>query len=229
MNKGKDKVLEWDEFITMVQEVKTNRAKQNKQLSEEERIIKRSGLGDKVKPKQKGGRGLSFEKRIESTNKYYEDKGIAYVRKIPTPITVLKLNNKGRIEDGFYQKVSALDFNGIVKGGKHIDFDTKETRQKTAFPFKNVSEHQWTHMHNVDSLNGIAFLLVNFKELQDECYVLRYQDYISYIKDNPSKSSIEIAHFREKLSNNRVSVLETSKGKVYDYMKVVALLYDIKL
>ena len=65
-----------------------------------------------VKGKKKkinyGGRGLRFESVIEATNEYYKDNNIALIRKIPTPVKVLKIGSKGNIESGFYEKKECI-------------------------------------------------------------------------------------------------------------------------
>lgn len=188
---------------------------------------------ERVKNKDKkitsyGGRGLAFEGVIDASNDYYKEKGIALIRKIPTPVKVLKIGDKGNIEKGFYEKKSALDFNGLLKGGVHIDFDTKETSLKTMFKFSLVHEHQKEYIKEVEALGGISFILVNFK-LHDECYLLRYKDVKEYLEYNKGKSSIEYTYFRDKLKHHRVEKRVFKQGYIYDYLKVVENLYNISL
>lgn len=46
-----------------------------------------------------------------------------------------------KITDGFFEAPSTLDYNGIYKG-KYIEFDAKETKNKTSFPISNIHRHQ---------------------------------------------------------------------------------------
>ena len=82
-------------------------------------------------------RGMTLEDDINHSNNYYREKDIAYIYKKPTPIKVTKVDfRKDRtstIKEAFYQEPSTTDYNGIYKG-KYIDFEAKETKQKTSFP-----------------------------------------------------------------------------------------------
>ena len=65
-------------------------------------------------------------------------------------------------------------YNGVWKG-KYIDFEAKETKNKTSFPLSNIHEHQIQHMKSVTEQDGIAFLIVKFSSL-DRYFIrsLRY-------------------------------------------------------
>lgn len=54
--------------------------------------------------------------------------------------------------------------------GRYLDFDAKETKNKTSFPLKNFHEHQIVHLAQVLAQNGIGFVLIKFTTL-DETYV----------------------------------------------------------
>ena len=91
-------------------------------------------------------RGLDLEYLINITNNYYLEKNIAVIYKKPTPITVHKVDYKqNKVTEGYYKTPSTLDYNGIYKG-KYIDFDAKETINKTSFPLSNIHAHQIKHI-----------------------------------------------------------------------------------
>ena len=109
---------------------------------------------------------MNLEYVIEQANTYYRDNDLAYIYKKPTPIKVVKTSysNLGkRITDAFYEMPSTLDFNGIYKG-KYIEFDAKETNNKTSFPINNVHPHQIKHIRNILSHGGIVFLIIKMNE-----------------------------------------------------------------
>ena len=111
-------------------------------------------------------RGMDLEYLIEQANEYYIENDIAYIYKKPTPIGVVKVSysNKGkRIQDGFYKTPSTLDFNGIYKG-YYVEFDAKETQNKTSFPISNVHEHQIKHIRNITKHGGLVFLIIAMNE-----------------------------------------------------------------
>ena len=97
-----------------------------------------------------GNRGMGLEDDINVTNKYYVDKNIAFIYKKPTPIQVTKIDysNKGMmIKEAFFKEPSTTDYNGLYKG-MYIDFEAKETNNKTSFPLANIHPHQINHIRN---------------------------------------------------------------------------------
>lgn len=117
-------------------------------------------------------RGMNLEESINITNQYYLDKGIAVIHKKPTPIQIVKMDyaNGARITDAYFKSPSTTDYNGIYKG-KYIDFEAKETQNKTSFPFHNIGEHQIKHLDSVLRQGAIAFVIISFTKL-DEIYLL---------------------------------------------------------
>lgn len=172
-------------------------------------------------------RGLKFEKMLEATNEYYEDEGICLVKKKPTPIQVLK-TDKGRIVSAFYKGKSELDFSGVIKGGLHLDFDTKNTKSTTSFPFKIESEHQIVYMKDAEKFGSIAFYLINFENLK-RMFILRYEDMVKYLKEYPNKKSIHFPYIEEQLKDNEV--FRVNKDGVYfvDYIGTLEKLGMISL
>ena len=139
--------------------------------------------------------GMNLETDINNTNEYYISKDKAYIYKKPTPIKLVKVDyKKGRIDEAYFEKPSTTDYNGIYYG-KYIDFEAKETTNKTSFPLTNIHKHQINHIRNIHKENGICFLIVRFTKL-NETYLLMAKDFLSFI-DNNKKSSIPISYFKE--------------------------------
>lgn len=148
-------------------------------------------------------RGMNLENMLNDTNLYYIEKEKAYIYKKPTPIKLVKVNYKeGRITEGYFEKPSTTDYNGIYKG-KYIDFEAKETNNIKGFPLINIHKHQIKHMNNIIKEKGICFLIVRFTKL-NKIYLLMAIDLINYI-NNINKSIIPIEYFEEHgyLINNK--------------------------
>lgn len=142
-----------------------------------------------------GNRGMTLESDINLTNDYYQEKNIALIYKKPIPIKVLKVStDKTRIKDGFFEKKSTLDYNGIYQG-KYLEFDAKETDSKASFPLANIHQHQIEHIKNVIKYHGIAFLIIRFN-LLNKTYILMGNDLISFINNN-NRKSIPLSYFEE--------------------------------
>lgn len=161
-------------------------------------------------------RGMGLEGDINITNQYYIDKGIAYIYKKPTPIQVTKVdykNNSMVIKEAFFKEPSTTDYNGLYKG-LYIDFEAKETTNKTSFPLANIHKHQILHIKHIVENGGIGFLIVRFVNL-DKNYILMGEDLINFLKENKRKS-IPYDYFEEK-----GYLIEMSYVPRLDYLKVI--------
>ncbi|TGB04564.1 Holliday junction resolvase RecU [Halobacillus salinus] len=119
-------------------------------------------------------RGMTLEEDISATNQFYLEAGIAVVHKKPTPVQIVQVDYPKRsaavIKEAYFKQASTTDFNGVYQG-KYIDFEAKETKNKTSFPLSNIHQHQIDHMKAIIEHGGIAFLIVKFTP-HDEVYVL---------------------------------------------------------
>lgn len=119
-------------------------------------------------------RGMSFEEMINKSNEYYLEKNIAVIHKKPTPVQIVKVDYPRRsaavIKEAYFKQASTTDYNGVYKG-HYIDFEAKETKNKTSFPLSNIHEHQISHMKQCTQQNGVAFLLIFFSQLK-RCFLL---------------------------------------------------------
>jgi recombination protein U len=139
--------------------------------------------------------GMNLENDLNNTNEYYISKGIAYIYKKPTPIKLVKVDyKKGKIEEAYFEKPSTTDYNGIYHG-RYIDFEAKETINKTGFPLSNIHKHQINHIRNINKENGICFLIVRFNKI-NETYLLMANDFLTFI-DNNKKSTIPLSYFKD--------------------------------
>ena len=107
---------------------------------------------------------------------------IACVHKKPTPLQIVKVDYPARsaavVKEAYFKQPSTTDYNGVYKG-KYIDFEAKETKNKTSFPLQNFHLHQIEHMKQVVAHNGIAFVIIKFT-LFDEFYLLDAKHIIAF-------------------------------------------------
>jgi len=172
-------------------------------------------------------RGMTLENDINISNKYYIDKEIAYIYKKPTPIQIpkvdypTKLNQKTSvvIKEAYFESPSTTDYNGIYKG-KYIDFEAKETNNKTSFPLENIHKHQITHLKNITNSGGIGFIIVRFNKL-GRTYLLTTIDLFNFL-DYFNRSSIPISYFEEK-----AYLIEEKYIPRLDYLKIVDKLLEV--
>ncbi|NEU31198.1 Holliday junction resolvase RecU [bacterium LRH843] len=138
-------------------------------------------------------RGMTLEEDLNETNSYYLEHGMAVIHKKPTPIQIVHVDYPKRsaavIKEAYFKQASTTDYNGVYKG-RYIDFEAKETKNKTSFPLKNFHDHQVQHMRQVINQDGIAFVILRFATL-DEVYLIDAKDLLHYY-DQQEQSSKSI-------------------------------------
>lgn len=141
-------------------------------------------------------RGMDFEKNINLSNDYYRDHDICLITKRPTPINVVKVDyTKGaKITHAYFEEQSTTDYNGVYKS-RYIDFEAKNTKNKTSFPLNNITSHQIEHLKRVIAHGGIAFFIIQFESL-GKVYVLD-ASYVIHFYENGERKSIPLSCFEE--------------------------------
>jgi recombination protein U len=166
---------------------------------------------------------MDLEGAINETNDYYIANDIAYIYKKPIPIQVVKVDYERRsaakISEAYYKVPSTTDYNGIYKG-RYIDFEAKETKTKTAFPMKNIHEHQVTHLEHIVKHGGIGFIIVAFTALGkifllDASYVVDF-----YKRAQEGRKSISYTEFVDHGHEIKEGYI-----KRIDYLKIVDEFY----
>lgn len=149
--------------------------------------------------------GVIFENALNISNEYYRIHDIAIIYKKPTPVQIVKvdypLRSKAKIVEAYYKTPSTTDYNGIYKG-KYIDFEAKETNN-LSFSFKHIFEHQLNHLVKVRKHNGIAFVIIYFKKV-NEIYIIDidifYKLYLENLNSGVKSISLEKARQIGKLA-----------------------------
>lgn len=170
-------------------------------------------------------RGMSLETDINATNEHYLVTNKANVHKKPTPIQVVKVNYPKRsaavITEGYFKQASTTDYNGLYRN-RYIDFEAKETKNKTSFPLSNIHEHQVQHMKSVIEHGGICFLIIRFTVYNETYYVLA-EHFIPYwdAQLNGGRKSIPLKEIKE----NSYLIPFNYQARV-DYLKVIDRLME---
>lgn len=146
-------------------------------------------------------RGMKFEQIINESNEYYKEHDIAVIYKKPIPIQIVKVDYPSRsgavITEAYYKVPSTTDYNGIYQG-YYIDFEAKETQNKTSFPLSNIHPHQIEHLMQVANHGGISFILVYWKQ-KDEIYLLEAKHVHNYfIRSKKGRKSITYEEMKQQ-------------------------------
>ena len=94
---------------------------------------------------------------------------------------IILKRSKAVINEAYFRTPSTTDYNGVYRG-YYIDFEAKETKNKTSFPLNNIHDHQVEHMKSCFLQKGLVFLLIRFKVL-DEVYLLPFSKFEPFGKD----------------------------------------------
>lgn len=130
-------------------------------------------------------RGMGLEDDLNLSNDFYNKEGRCLVYKRPTPIRVVHMQ-KERITEAYFSEKSTTDYNGIYRKC-YMDFEAKETQNRTSFAFKNIRPQQITHLKAVVKLGGIAFFIIRMKAYH-ETYLLDFSDFEPYLTSSERKS-----------------------------------------
>ncbi|MEK4564907.1 Holliday junction resolvase RecU [Alkalihalobacillus sp. FSL R5-0424] len=137
-------------------------------------------------------RGMTLEDDINQSNAFYVEAGIAVIHKKPTPVQIVDVHYPKRsaavIKEAYFKQASTTDYNGVYNG-HYIDFEAKETKNKTSFPLQNFHLHQITHMKQVVAQKGICFVLLRFSNT-DEVYLVDATHLIARYEDQSERKSI---------------------------------------
>lgn len=128
----------------------------------------------------RGLRGSTLEDMINRTNERYQEKGLALIQKIPTPITPVKMDKEHRhITLAYFDQRSTVDYIGAVQGIP-VCFDAKECVADT-FPLQNIHAHQVEFMGNFERQGGIAFLILYYSA-RNTLYYMRYEEVLRFFE-----------------------------------------------
>jgi recombination protein U len=163
---------------------------------------KQSTSISKVNNQTFSNRGMTLEEDINQTNQYYLDRDLAVIHKKPTPIQIVKVNYPKRsaavITEAYFKQASTTDYNGLYRN-RYVDFEAKETKNKTSFPLANIHEHQIKHMEASVKHGGICFMIIRFA-FHDETYLLEADKLFSfwYEKEADGRKSIPYNQIKQK-------------------------------
>ncbi len=176
------------------------------------------------KQKSYSNRGMTLEEDINQSNTYYLSTGKAVIHKKPTPVQIVNVDYPKRsaavIKEAYFKQASTTDYNGVYNG-RYIDFEAKETRNKTSFPLSNFHEHQITHMQQIHEQNGICFVLLRFS-ITDQVYYLDASHLFTYwntMKDGGRKSIK-----KEDIEKQGILIPYTFQPRI-DYIKIIDRMY----
>ncbi|HLS24117.1 MAG TPA: Holliday junction resolvase RecU [Pseudogracilibacillus sp.] len=185
---------------------------------------RRSTQASKRQPVNYANRGMSLEEDINATNQYYLTMKKALVHKIPTPIQIVNIDypkrSAAKITEGYFRQKATTDYNGVYRG-KYIDFEAKETKNKTSFPLVNFHEHQIEHMRAVLEHDGICFVIIRFT-MYNETYLIPSEKIISHW-DNMLKGGRKSIPF-ETIKKDGYKIPFTYNARV-DYLSIVQRIY----
>ncbi|WP_218729630.1 Holliday junction resolvase RecU [Mammaliicoccus lentus] len=176
---------------------------------------------------QYGKRGMNLEEEIDKSNQFYRLEEIAVIHKKPTPVQIVDVDypkrQKAVIKEAYFRKPSTTDYNGIYQG-YYIDFEAKETKNKTSFPLNNIHDHQVSHMNQILKQKGICFLLIKFS-YHDSVFLLPFRKFMVYWDRYRSGGKKSIT--KQEIERDGYLIPYQYRPRI-DYIKIVDQLIKIE-
>ncbi|WP_228086190.1 Holliday junction resolvase RecU [Mammaliicoccus lentus] len=176
---------------------------------------------------QYGKRGMNLEEEIDKSNQFYRLEEIAVIHKKPTPVQIVDVDypkrQKAVIKEAYFRKPSTTDYNGIYQG-YYIDFEAKETKNKTSFPLNNIHDHQVYHMNQILKQKGICFLLIKFS-YHDSVFLLPFRKFMVYWDRYKSGGKKSIT--KQEIERDGYLIPYQYRPRI-DYIKIVDQLIKIE-
>lgn len=172
-----------------------------------------------------GNRGMTLEEDINATNQYYLTHDICVIHKKPTPVQIVKVDYPKRsaavIKEAYFKQASTTDYNGLYRG-RYLDFEAKETRNKTSFPLHNFHEHQIEHMKDIIKHDGIAFVIVRFETLDKTFFLDATKLFPIWDRqyNTAGRKSITLQYFVDEGFE-----IPTHYPAIVDYIKIIDQLF----
>ena len=171
----------------------------------------------------KNGYNYSFENEIQPFLNY-ADKIAASIESISSDKyynsdTKVKLSQQ--ITEAYYKTPSTSDYNGIYRG-RYIDFEVKETRNPTRFPFINIHEHQVEHMRECHKQGGIVFIIMRF-HVHDEVFLYPIERFLVHWDNFKNKGGRKSIRY-DDVKKESYQIPEKFNPR-FDYLKTVDEIY----
>lgn len=180
----------------------------------------------KEKQTSYSNRGKTLEDEINEANEYYLAHKLAVIHKKPVPLQIVKVEYPSRsaavVREAYFRTPSTTDYNGVWQA-RYIDFEAKETENKTSFPLKNIHAHQVSHMEAVAAQGGITFFIVRFSTL-DRYFLMPLPVLQAAWTDMHSgaRKSIPLATFEATCYE-----IQTAYYPRLDYLRAVEHFYEL--
>lgn len=113
------------------------------------------------KARQSRAAGEHFENAIEASCIWYEQQGIARIKKTPEPMKPLRAPNYLGQFLACFEKKAQVDFSGTMNGGRSIRFEAKHT-EDDQIKYDRLNDEQLKDLDEHYKLGAIAFVLVSF-------------------------------------------------------------------
>lgn len=151
-------------------------------------IPKRKNTSNKI--------GAKFEQEIKDVFKDYFHSGDAYITKIPTEATVIR--KFGKITNVVYRENSdSLDFQGVLKDGRFITFETKtynaydeKRNSNKPFPLDNIDEYQFELAETLANYTNKIFYIIQARLKDENEHYMMHWSKVKEFKDSSGRKSI---------------------------------------
>lgn len=162
---------------------------------------------------------MNLETLLNETNEFYRIHQRAVIHKKPTPLQIVKVDypkrSAAKVTEAYFKQASTTDYNGVYRG-RYIDFEAKETNNKTSFPLGNFHDHQIQHMRECVRHGGICFVIIRFSRYNTQ-YVLTAEQLFEWWEQRETgRKSIPLTYIEKEAHE-----VPTRALPAVDYLTVV--------
>lgn len=109
--------------------------------------------------KNYGNRGRATEDMLGIAHNSLGARGIAWIRKIPTPVKVLRPMKDGKFMAVFAGSAGA-DYVGTLQGGRAVVVEAKELKKGASLPVSRFTQAELDHLTVTEDAGGLAIVFI---------------------------------------------------------------------
>ena len=113
--------------------------------------------GAKPPPESHANRGMAFEAALATMHEVYRRRGDAVINKQQIRTRVVGDGKFARVEGK-----ATVDYEGTLKGGRHVAFDAKDCANKR-IDLSRLTDDQLGYLMDVHNAGAVAFVLARFE------------------------------------------------------------------
>jgi len=141
--------------------------------------------------KNYANRGRATEDMLNLAHQSMAVRGIAWIRKIPTPIKVLRPLGAGKFLAVFSASAGA-DYVGTLEGGRAVVVEAKELKKGPSLPARRFTGAEVDHLTNTMEAGGLAIVFVR-RVIDGSLWAIPWSEYSAILATGRKSMNLDKA------------------------------------